>query len=126
MARMIIEGIVDTDSAAFGNNSGIILLLSVTHADGRPYTGLQSQNFDVQVMWNWLSGVDTKVFMFFEEDKNSFMKEHIPGIYALVLNNVQSTWGAIVYTAIVKVTEPIAGRQRNYGQTLLRFKVPGP
>jgi hypothetical protein len=124
MARMIIEGIVDTGFARLGTNSGIGLLLSITDADGSPYTGLQLQNFQTQLMFDVFDAMDAQVFQFFEENKNAFFREHIPGIYLLSINNVANVWSPTTYTLILKVQEQPVGAPRNHGQTLFQFRVP--
>lgn len=119
MSRMIIKAVVDVGYASIGGNEGIGLLISVTDADGRPYTGLQQQNFQVQLMFDWFEGMPTNVFIFDEENKQAFMQEHVPGIYGIVFNNANNVWSPTLYSVIIKVKE-----DQNHGQTIVQFRVP--
>jgi hypothetical protein len=124
MARIIIEGNIDTGFARVGTNSGIGLMLSVTDANGNPYTGLQLPNFQIQLMFDVFDAIDAQVFQFFEENKIPAFREHIPGIYLLSINNVANLWSPTAYTLIVKVQERPVDAPRNHGQTLFQFRVP--
>ena len=125
MSRMIIEGVVNTDLALAGTNAGIRLLLSVTDADGKSYTGLQPQNFGIQLMDALSRGIDSRIFQFDEENKEGdLFREHVPGIYLLTVINTSNQWFQITYTLIVKVQEQPVGAPRNHGQTLFQFSIP--
>jgi hypothetical protein len=124
MSRMILECVVDLGLTRVDTNSGIGLLISVTDADGNPYTGLQAQNFQIQLMFDSFDAIESQVFQFFEENKLPEFREHVPGIYLLSVNNVANVWSVTTYTAIVKVQERPLGAPRNHGQTMVQFRVP--
>jgi hypothetical protein len=126
VSRMIVEAVVGVGSVRAGNSSPVPFLLSVTDADGKPYTGLQVQNFQVQLMADFtfaFTASGTQVVDFDEENKNPVRFEHVPGIYQMAVSNLD-IWSPITYTAIIKVQEQPVGAPRNHGQTMIQFRIP--
>lgn len=122
MARMILEAVPDVHVAQVDGKGGVGLLISVTHANGSPYTGLKQANFQVQLMWSWFEGEPSNVIIFQEENKffspTYEAAEHVPGIYGIVIWP-SGLWEGRVYSVIIK-----AGDRPNQGQTIVQFQIP--
>lgn len=133
MARMILEAVADASlvhpAQTIGGTGGVGLLISVTDADGKPFTGLLQRNFKVQLMFNWFEGEATSTGSFLEEATQSFTGEHIPGIYSFVIflaNN--GLWSARTFSVIIQATDGqtrgIQARDgQNHGQTIIQFRI---
>lgn len=119
MARMILNLAVDPGFAQAGNEVGVGLLVSVTDADGRPYTGLWEKNFTIQLMWDWFKGESVREGLFMEEAKKNFTGEHVEGVYGLVIWPDHNVWSGHRYHIIVQVRE-----DQNRGQMVSSFTIP--
>ena len=120
MALIIVQAVTDTRNADVNGTGGIGVLISVTDANGVPYTSLQLKNFTLQLMRDWFQGepTTTSANSFSEEQKAFFGGEHIKGIYGLVFHQENNVWSPNPYTLIIQVSEG-----QNHGQIMVQFQV---
>ncbi|HEX3474139.1 MAG TPA: exotoxin A binding domain-containing protein [Kofleriaceae bacterium] len=101
--------------------AGIDLIVSVTDAEGAPYTGLQKGNFHV----HWiLDGGQDRAFasMTVEEFKAVHKLPELPGVYDIEIRSKDMTWtptSSNISFFCIAVKE-----DKNHGQTLYTVEDP--
>lgn len=94
--------------------AGIALMVSVTDADGKPYTSLQKPNFEVR----WIDNVkidESIVSMTLTEYRSTNAFPDLPGVYCVELISENASWSQIT-TFYIAVHE-----DQNHGQILYRI-----
>ena len=119
MARIIVEALADSGYAVEGNNEAVQIVMSISDSDGRPHTGLLSENFQVLLMYDTLTGEYAEV--------PPVIAEPIPGVYQFSFDNAEGTWSATPYLLIIRVTDErpagVAGSNSDNGQAMVHFQV---
>ena len=96
--------------------ASVVLLVSVTDANGRPYTGLQAQNFEIRWMdfVNADKPINSIALYEFAQDFGGFR-----GLYRIEVRSHDSMWRDL-QTFFISVEES-AAEGRNRGQVLYRL-----
>jgi len=123
MARIIIDATIDPSSVHPGatvdsTTGGVGVLLSITHEDGRTYTGLKEKNFKTQLILYSFEAVASLLDLFFEKAKDN-KGITIQGIYSFVIFLPEKKfWSPNTYNLIIQVQQG-----PDHGQTVKPFHI---
>ena len=122
MARMIVEAVVSPwyANATDSPHAGAGVMLSVTHADGTPYLGLQLSNFKVQFMFDPAGPSATSTWDFEDYFSVYGAANALPGVYMFAIGGAPNWWSShTTYTCVIAVHHGT-----DHGQTIVSFKIP--